>query len=425
MTLMKTVRYKCFFRYFSVFLNFFMFIQNFLIFTPSDNIFSIHSLKPKPMRTCRPSFKTIFLMVASFLMVFTTGCKKNKGDQSTSNKTPLWVYHTHGDPYQSKPWVAGDKVIVCVDNDSLPTGKNVHCINRNTGDSVWKSEDTLMQSILSCPVVYNDLVILGGVNPHALYLNDGTHAWMYKDDLMDHSLYGNPLVVNDAVYFTSYISVTKHSASSGALVWETEGDSVIYYNLRNSRLVFSNGKLYFGDASLNRMTSFFESSGQVDWFLKYEGAFANMPAVTDNEIFIGVQDANINTKTLRCINLADQTEKWGVKLGTIFSDVVVAGDKVYAIGMTTLNCLSVTDGSILWQHLMSAGALSEPLVTGNKIFVGYGNGLLCLNATTGELLWEFKTAEGQNGMGFSSPTLDGDRIFVSCADGNVYCFSVN
>lgn len=364
-------------------------------------------------------------MVASFLIVFTIGCKKKKDDQVSNTKTPLWVYNTQGDPYNSKPCVSGDKVIFCVSNDSGSIGNNVHCINRNNGESIWKCSDSLSQGIISNPMVYSDLVILGGINPHSLYLSDGTHAWKYRDDLMEHSLYGNPLVVGDAVYFTSYISVTKHAASSGALVWETEGDSVIYYNLRNSRMVFNNGKLYFGDASYNRMTSFIESTGHVEWFLTFEGAFSNIPAVTDNEIFIGVQTSDINTKTLRCINLTDQTEKWGVKLGIIFSDVVVAGDKVYAIGMTTLCCRSVADGSSVWSHLMSAGANSEPLVTGNKIFVGYGNGLLCLNATTGELLWEYKTAAGQDGKGFSSPTLDGDRIYVSCADGNVYCFSVD
>ena len=154
-----------------------------------------------------------------------------------------------------------------------------------------------------------------------------------------------------------------------------------------------------------------------------EKPFANIPAVTDNEIFIGIQDSDIDTKTLRCLNLTDQTEKWGVKLGVIFSDVVVVAEKVYAIGMTTLHCRSAKDGSAIWQYEMTAGAVSEPLVTGNKIFVGYGNGLLCLNATTGELLWEYKSQGGGNG--FTSPTLDGDRFYVSCADGNVYCFSVD
>jgi len=346
-----------------------------------------------------------------------------KDDPVANTKTPLWIYKTDGDPYQSKPCVAGDKVIFYASNDTSEGGKNTYCINRNTGNLIWKCFDSLSQMVMN-PVVYNNLIIMGGRNPHALYLNNGTPAWKYRDDLMPHSLYNNPLLVGDAVYFASYLSVTKHVASSGSLIWETEGEHW-WTNLRNSRIVFKNGKLYFGDASQYRMTSFFENSGLIDWFVQVEKPFANIPAVTDNEIYIGIQDADINNKTLRCLNLADQSEKWGVKLGVIFSDVVVAGDKVYAIGMQTLHCRSAIDGSAIWQYEMSAGAVSEPLVTGNKVIVGYGNGLLCFNATTGELIWEYETAGGGNGNGFTSPTLDGDRFYVSCSDGNVYCFSID
>jgi outer membrane protein assembly factor BamB len=277
------------------------------------------------------------------------------------------------------------------------------------------------------PVIYNQLIINGGLNPHALHLQNGNQAWRYVDPdyyPLQHSIYYNPLLVGDAVYFVGMYGVSKHSAASGARVWKTVNGE-LWSNLRWSRLVFKNGKLYYGNAGPFTMTSFIESSGMIDWFKTFESAFANIPAVTDNEIFIGIQDADINNKTLRCLKLADQSEKWGVKLGTIWSDVVVTSDKVYAIGMTTIHCRSAIDGSAIWHYEMSAGADSEPLVTGNKVFVGYGNGLLCFNATTGELLWEYETAGGGDGSGFTSPTLDGDRFYVSCADGNVYCFSVD
>jgi outer membrane protein assembly factor BamB len=372
------------------------------------------------MKTFSHLFRNIVLIISTILASGIIGCEKN--DPGTKTKTPLWVYKTDGDPYQSKPCVAGEKVIFCASNDTNG-GKNMYCINRNTGNLIWKCFDSLSQMIMN-PVVYNNLVIIGGINPHALFLNNGTHAWKYRDDIIPSSLYNNPLLVGDAVYFASYISVTKHAASSGALVWETEGEH-FWTNLRNSRLVHKNGKLYFGDASQYRMTSFFANSGLIDWFVQVEKPFANIPAVTDNEIFIGIQDANINNKTLRCLKLADQSEKWGVKLGVIFSDVVVAGDKVYAIGMTTIHCRSAIDGSAIWLYELSAGAVSEPLVTGNKVIVGYGNGLICFNADTGEIVWEYETEGGGNGWGFTSPTLDGDRFYVSCADGNVYCFSVD
>jgi outer membrane protein assembly factor BamB len=361
------------------------------------------------------------LMLVPALSVI-TGCSKDNSAPDNS-KTPLWVYNTNEDPYQSKPCVAGDKVIVCTTpSDEYANSKcGTHCINRNTGSLIWKVNDSVTEMVTS-PLVYNDLILEGGLNPHARRLSDGVLQWKYVDTLCPVSMYSNPLIVGDAAYFACMFHVVKVNAGSGAQLWQTIG---MYNNLRLSSLVYKNGSVYYADASYYNVTSFAESTGNVDWAVPFEGAFANKPLVTDNEFYVGIQDADINTKTLRCMNLSDQTEKWGVRLGTIFSDLTLADGKIYAIGMSTLNCCSAADGSIIWQYVMSAGAVSEPMVANNKVFVGYGNGLLCLNATTGELLWEYKTAAGQDGKGFTSPTLDGDRFYVSCTDGNVYCFSVD
>jgi outer membrane protein assembly factor BamB len=361
------------------------------------------------------------LMLVPALSVI-TGCSKDNSAPDNS-KTPLWVYNTNEDPYQSKPCVAGDKVIVCTTpSDEYANSKcGTHCINRNTGSLIWKVNDSVTEMVTS-PLVYNDLILEGGLNPHARRLSDGVLQWKYVDTLCPVSMYSNPMIVGDAAYFACMFHVVKVNAGSGAQLWQTIG---MYNNLRLSSLVYKNGSVYYADASYYNVTSFAESTGNVDWTVPFEGAFANKPLVTDNEFYVGVQDADINTRTLKCMNLSDQTEKWGVRLGTIFSDLTLADGKIYAIGMSTLNCCSAADGSMIWQYVMSAGAVSEPMVANNKVFVGYGNGLLCLNAATGELLWEYKTAAGQDGKGFTSPTLDGDRFFVSCTDGNVYCFSVD
>jgi outer membrane protein assembly factor BamB len=366
--------------------------------------------------------RVAYILLLVPVISFISGCTKDNNEQNNT-KTPLWVYNTNEDPYQSKPCVAGDKVVVCTlprDGDDI-TLPGTHCIDRNTGALIWKVNDSTTGMITS-PLVYNNLILEGGLNPHARRLSDGVVEWKYIDDLIHVSMYSNPLIVGDAAYFACMFQIVKLNAGNGGLVWETEG---WYNNLRLSRIVYRNERLYYADAGENKVTSFYETNGQVDWFKTFEKPFANMPFVTDNEIYVGIQDSDINNKTLRCLNLSDRSEKWAVKLGVIFSDVVVADNRVYAIGMQTLNCVSATDGSIIWQYIMSAGAVSEPMVTNNKVFVGYGNGLLCLNATTGEVLWEYKTASGQDGKGFTSPTLDGDRFYVSCTDGNVYCFSVD
>lgn len=361
------------------------------------------------------------LAVASVLIPL-AGCDKDNNDPDNT-VDPVWVYKTYEDPYQSKPCVTGNKVIVCTTpHDQYPGSKSgTHCIDRNSGTMIWKVNDSVTEMATS-PLVYNDLILEGGLNPHARRLSDGVLQWKFVDTLLSVSQYSNPLIVGDAAYFACWMNLTKLNAGSGAPLWQTMG---LYNNLRLSSPVYKNGSIFYADASYYNVTSFAEGSGVVQWEAPFENAFANKPLVTDNEFFVGIQDSDIDTRTLRCMNLSDRTEKWGVRLGTIWSDLALSDGKIYAIGMSTLNCCSADDGTILWQHVLSAGAVSEPLVTDNKVFVGYGNGFVCLNAATGSVLWEYKTASGQDGLGFSSPTLDGDKIFVSCTDGNVYCFNVN
>jgi outer membrane protein assembly factor BamB len=373
------------------------------------------------MKTIKKLSSLAFFFLLVPVGLYLSGCDKDDDPKNTVE--PVWKYYTGEDPYQSKPFVTGDKVIVCTTpHDDVVNSKcGTHCINRNTGAMIWKVNDSVTEMVTS-PLVYNNLILEGGLNPHARRLSDGVLQWKFVDTLLHVSMYSNPLVVGDAAYFACLFHVVKLNAGSGAQLWQTMG---LYNNLRLSAPVHKNGKIYYADASYYNVTSFFENNGQVEWEMPFENAFTNKPLVTDDEFFVGVQDADINTKTLRCMKLSDRTEKWGVRLGTVWSDLALADGRIYAIGMSTLNCCSAADGSIIWQYVMSAGAVSEPLVTDNKVFVGYGNGFLCLNAATGELLWEYKTAAGQDGLGFSSPTADGDKIFVSCTDGNVYCFNVN
>lgn len=367
----------------------------------------------------------IFCIIASAMLISgLMGCKKDSDEPAT--KTPLWVFNAGADPYHSKPCVKGDSVVFYASDENIDYGMFLCCVTRNSGSLIWKEQDSLAVGAFS-PLIYQNLVISGGQNPHALYLKNGKRAWKHIDPdylPLDHSIYNNPLVVGDAAYFVGMMGVSKHYAASGARVWKTENGEV-WSNLRASRMVYKNGKLYFGNGGPFTMTSFIESNGQIEWEQSFEKSFANIPAVTDNEIFIGIQDSDINNKTLRCLNLSDRSEKWGVKLGTIWSDIVLDGDKVYAIGMSTIHCRSAIDGSAIWHYEMSAGAVSEPLIAGDKLIVGYGKGLICFNAATGELNWEFTSVKNGVEYGFTSPTLDGDRFYVSCSDGNVYCFSVN
>jgi len=374
------------------------------------------------MKTKTSKILSVHFLLLTISFIILTGCEKNN-DEPQNDKTPVWVYNTGEDPYQSKPCIAGEKVIVCTlpkDGDEI-TLPGTHCIDRNTGTLIWKNNDSV-NGFLTSPLIYNDLILQGGLNPHARRLSDGGVEWKYVDELLKVSLYSNPLIVDDACYFACPFHIVKLNAGIGVKIWKTDG---LYNNLRSSSPVYKNDRVYYADASYFNVTSFLSGNGQVEWATPFSGAFTNKPIVTETEFFVGIQDASMGAKTLRCMYLSDRTEKWGVNLGTIMSDLTLADGRIYAIGMQTLHCRSAADGSAIWQHEMVAGAVSEPLVTGNKVIVGYGKGLVCLDAATGALLWEYKAGNGNTLAGFSSPTLNGDKIYVSCSDGNVYCFNID
>lgn len=362
------------------------------------------------------NFSIMIFAVASILVLSVISCSKD--DPSEKNKTPVWIYKTGENSYQSTPCIAGNKVIVCSIHDTDDKLHTTHCIDKNTGALIWSKNDGQTSRI--SPVVYNDIVVLGGANPHALDLNNGNLVWKYTDDLVPVSIYNNPFLNGANVYFASPLSITRHNALNGNLLWEKEG---IYMNLRNSKIVSQNGILYFGDIN-GKLTCLNESNGDIVNFREFEGPFANSPLTTASDIFIGIQDADTNSKTLRCLKLSDLSIKWEVNIGPVVSDLAISDNKLYAIGAQTLFCRSAADGSELWKYTMTAGAVSEPLVVDDKLIVGNGDGLFCFDKVNGKLIWKYQVA-GQIQYGFSTPALDNDKIIVSCSDGNVYCFKIN
>ncbi|MFN5314415.1 MAG: PQQ-binding-like beta-propeller repeat protein [Planctomyces sp.] len=107
------------------------------------------------------------------------------------------------------------------------------------------------------------------------------------------------------------------------------------------------------------------------------------------------------------------------------STPAVHGGRVYAIGGRGLfNCLSETDGSLLWQHdfvteyqasVPMWGFSGSPIVVDGLVVVFAGGagdkGLVALNADTGELVWSLASG----GMNYTTPrllTLAGQRCLL-------------
>jgi outer membrane protein assembly factor BamB len=362
---------------------------------------------------------TAALLILAFASTcFISGCKKDddKNGPDAQTKDPLWMYYTGENPYGSRPWVAGGQLVVCSRQDNQSDLGSVHCINAASGAFSWKMTDSTVTR--TSPVVYNEYVVYGGYNVHALNLADGHHEWDYRDDLVHLGLYSSPLLDGEHVYIGWQMSLLNLDATNGAIVWENVDESCM-----NSALpapFMENGKVYYATL-LGRAYQYDAISGNIDWFLEFNSGFDNVPLVCLDKIYVGMQETDPTKNSLFCYLLDGSTLVWSKKIGQVLSNMTYDGDKLYVVGNQTLYCLSTADGSEHWNYVMSAGTIAQPSISGGRLYIGNGDNLLCLDAATGEGIWSY-TAVGE--YGFSSPTISGDKLYVSCADGNIYCFSL-
>ncbi|MCX6225188.1 MAG: PQQ-binding-like beta-propeller repeat protein [Bacteroidia bacterium] len=160
------------------------------------------------------------------------GCNKND-DPISGSKTPEWTYDTGENPYGSKPFIAGNKLIVCSRQEEVDLG-TVHCVNLSDGTGIWKMTDSTV--IRTRPLVYNDLVIYGGYNVHALKLATGEHQWNYQDTLVKLGLFSSPCISEGSVWVAFTYGLVKLGAAGGAMVWQNS--EYVYQNLAQSAAVF-------------------------------------------------------------------------------------------------------------------------------------------------------------------------------------------
>lgn len=118
----------------------------------------------------------------------------------------------------------------------------------------------------------------------------------------------------------------------------------------------------------------------------------------------------------------------GAGIGKGYASVSVVGDRVYASGNTgsgqAVFALSAKDGKILWSTPITSddpkhdydGSRTTPTVDGDRLYVVASSGkIVCLQCADGEQLWsrDFSQWGGamMTGWGFSeSPLVDGDRV---------------
>jgi outer membrane protein assembly factor BamB len=118
-------------------------------------------------------------------------------------------------------------------------------------------------------------------------------------------------------------------------------------------------------------------------------------------------------------------------MGAGFSSLSIAGDRIYTIGDQASNqavaCANLADGKVLWTSPITdsvpkfnhGGSRSTPTLDGERLFVIPSTGrIICLKTSDGKEVWskDFRTEWGGRppNWGFAeSPLVDGDRVLCT------------
>jgi len=129
---------------------------------------------------------------------------------------------------------------------------------------------------------------------------------------------------------------------------------------------------------------------------------------------------------------------WTKEVGIGFSSIVVKNERAYTLGHVdghdVVYCLDVTDGREVWKHAYVAplddrdfegGPTSTPTVDGDRLYVLSRAGeLFCFNAATGEMVWKKHVADEVEvrlpGWGFSgSPLVVDEKVLINMGESGV------
>ncbi len=233
-----------------------------------------------------------------------------------------------------------------------------------------------------------------------------------------------------------------------ALVWQKSHGPSYSGPIIHGGLVFTTETV---DKRLERVTAYRVSDGEMQWQQEWEGSMAvpffaaangdwirSTPACSKGGlVVVGMRDV------MACFDPDTGKERWRKDfvndMGTPLpmfgasSSPLIDGDRVIMQTGGATVCLSLNDGSLLWQTLRNAeaqspGAFSSPMnatIQGVRQLLVQTRTELCgVDLQSGEVLWNEPIATFR-GMNILTPLVIGNRVYTSAYQGNTHCFEID
>jgi outer membrane protein assembly factor BamB len=248
--------------------------------------------------------------------------------------------------------------------------------------------------------------------------SEPTQRWAIN---LDGPIQSSPQLVDNTLYVSCLDNrVYALSADKGKKRWSfpTKGPII------GSPLVVDD-VLYVGSTD-HFIYAIDVKSGKQRWKYDTGGAVMSTPAVAEGVVCIG------GNHTVVGIDIATGHLRWSRPTGGFFQSRAATDGSTFYLGGwdNTVYAFSAAAGEPRWTRKLGRAfyyspAIASPTAAGGKLYICTNdNTMYSLDASTGGVTWSIHAPKGGDPLGYSSPILSGDAIYVAGLGdhGDVYSF---
>ena len=256
-----------------------------------------------------------------------------------------------------------------------------------------------------------------GGDTWAIEARSGKVVWRRRDSAHKPSTpaVAGPYIVVSAKDGT----VTALDRRSGRVAWQIRVGAIV-----ESSPAVVDGVAYFGSTD-GRLFAVDTASGRIRWAFDTGGRINSSPSLWGNRVCITTYAGSIF-----CLRASDGHKLWStsvkrdaLRYESFYASASTDGARLYTISRAgKVVALSASTGNVLWTQNVNSLGYSTPAIARDRIFVGdFDGGLRAYRKTTGELLWRARVG----GRILGGAVVVGDLVFFSTLETETYAARIS
>ncbi len=323
----------------------------------------------------------------------------------------LWERELGNGYIDTSPIMVGDRVFVISAGDA-GADSTVHCLDAETGDTIWETTIPGKTYQLSTPVFAKGRLYFGSSSGvfYCLVEDDGSILWQRPLDESSDGITSSPAFdepSGDLYVGTGDGTLYNLELGTGNTIWSFDTGATIYFS---SPAVYGDLVIIGNDDG----TLFGVREGAEVWSYETEDSIRSSACVTDTgTIYFSSEDGMLRSLSSQGV------QNWENHIGRSISTPAFSNGKVYVGSETGLHAFH-EDGSLDFSIETQSPVESSPSISDHQIFFieNSNNGELISADLQGNIIWSSALEE----YALSSPGLGEATLFAASDNSKIWCF---